>query len=160
MRVRKLSHCNLQKASDTVNHKILLDKLYHCVRGPAHLWFEPYLTDRKQKVKIDSVDSRLMKTSCGVPQGSILRPLLFLLYISDLRPLLFLLYISDLRPLLFLLYINDLRHATQKALVHHFADETNLIVSDRNLKNLRLTMNEELKSLYECLAQIDFHLML
>ena len=132
---------DLQKAFDTVNHKILLDKLYHYgVRGQARLWFEPYLTDRKQKVQIASIDSRLMKTSCGVPQGSILRPLLFLLYISDLR------------PLLFLLYINDLRHATQKSLVHHFADDTNLIVSDRNLKNLRLKMNEELKSLYEWLC--------
>ena len=120
---------DLQKAFDTVDHKILLDKLYHYrVRGQNHLWFESYLTDRKQKVKIASVDSRLMKISCGVPQGSILGPLLFLLY------------------------INDLRHATQKSLVHHFADDTNLIVSDRNLKNLRLKMNEELKSLYEWLC--------
>ena len=69
-----------------------------------------------------------MKISCGVPQGSILGPLLFLLY------------------------INYLRYDTHKSLVHHFADDTNLIVSDRNLKNLRLKMNEELKSLYEWLC--------
>ena len=69
-----------------------------------------------------------MKISCGVPQGSILGLLLFLLY------------------------INDLRFATQKSLVHHFADDTNLIVSDRNLKNLRFKMNEELKSLYQWLC--------
>ena len=119
---------DLQKAFDTVNHKILLDKLYHYgVRGQARLWFESFLTVRKQKVQIASVDSSLKKISCGVPQGSILGPLLFLLY------------------------INDFRHATQKSLVHHSADDTNLIVSDRSLKNLRLTMNEELKSLYEWL---------
>ena len=101
---------DLPKAFDTVNHKILLDKLYHYgVRGKAHLWFESY---RKQKVQIASVDSRLMKISCGVPQGSILGPLLFLLY------------------------TNDLRHATQKSLGHHFADDSNLIVSDRSLKIL------------------------
>ena len=120
---------DLQKAFDTVNHKLLLDKLYHYgVRGQAHLWFESYLTDRKKTVRIASVDSSLMKILCGVPQGSILGTLLFLLYIYDLR------------------------HATQTSLVHHFADDTNLIVSDRNLKNLRLKMNEELKSLYEWLC--------
>ena len=120
---------DLQKAFDTVNHKILLDKVYHYgVRGKAHLWFESYLTDRKQRVQTDSVDSRVMKISCGVPQGSILGPL---------------------SPLL---YINNLRHATQKSLVNHSADDTNLIASDRSLKNLRLTMNEELKSLYEWLC--------
>ena len=77
---------DLQKAFDTVNHKLLLDKLYHYgVRGQAHLWFESYLTDRKKTVRIASVDSSLMKILCGVPQGSILGTLLFLLYINDLR---------------------------------------------------------------------------
>ena len=129
---------DLQIAFDTVNHNILLDKLYHYgVRGQAHLWFESYLTDRKQKVQIASVDSRLMKISCDVPQGSILGPLLFLLY------------------------INDLRYATQKSLVHHFADDTSLIVADRSLKNLRLTMNEERKSLYEwlCANQLSLNVV-
>ena len=56
------------------------------------------------------------------------------------------------RTIIVLIYVNDLRHATQKSLVHHFADDTNLIASDRSLKNLRLTMIEELESLYEWLC--------
>jgi len=61
----------------TFNHKILLDKLYHYrVRGPAHLWFKSYLTDKKEMVQINSIDSNLNTILCGVPQGSILGPLL------------------------------------------------------------------------------------
>ena len=75
---------DLQKAFDTVNHNILLDKLYHYrVRGPGHLWFKSYLTDRKQMVLVKSIDLNLNTIICGVLQGSIQGPLLSLLYIND-----------------------------------------------------------------------------
>ena len=76
---------DLAKAFDTVDHRILLSKLQHCgIRGTAFQWFESYLSDRRQCVSIDGHDSGFAVIKCGVPQGSILGPILFLLYINDL----------------------------------------------------------------------------
>ena len=71
------------KAFDTVNHKILLDKMHHYgIRGTILLWFKDYLTDRHQQVTIDGVKSSIKTPILGVPQGSVLGPILFLIYIN------------------------------------------------------------------------------
>ena len=115
---------DLQKAFDTVDHQILLKKLDHYgIRGTANKWFESYLTNRKQFVTINGVDSDLKIMKYGVPQGSVLGPLLFLLYINDLHV--------------------AIKHCTTR----HFADDTNLLIKGKSLKKLKKYLNIDLKNL-------------
>ena len=77
---------DLEKAFDTVNHSILCDRLnYYGFRGKFNHLIKFYLTKRKQFVSINGYDSTNLDITCGVPQGSTLQPLLFLLYINDLQ---------------------------------------------------------------------------
>ena len=76
---------DLKKAFDTVDHNILIEKLEHYgVRNSSNNWFHNYLLDREQFVSINGTASETAKIVCGVPQGSVLGPILFLLYINDL----------------------------------------------------------------------------
>ena len=115
---------DLQKAFDTVNHEILLGKLAHYgFRGPINDWFRSYLTDRKQKVVINGFESECKSMLHGVPQGSVLGPILFLLYINDLH--------------------NCIKYCT----TYHFADDTNLLNICDNYKILQKSLNQDLKLL-------------
>ena len=115
---------DLQKAFDTVDHSILLSKLYHYgIRGASYQWFKSYLSDRKQFVSINGFNSSPLSVKCGVPQGSILGPLLFLIY------------------------INDLHQSIKTSTVHHFADDTNILHINKSYKKLCLNINHDLTCL-------------
>ena len=115
---------DLAKAFDTVNHSILLTKLYNYgIRGVAHNWFTNYLNNRYQYVCLNNTHSDRLPVTCGVPQGSILGPLLFLLYINDLNT------VSKLLTLIM------------------FADDTNIFISGRNSDDLTTIANSELKEI-------------
>ena len=96
------THCagvfiNLKKAFDTVDHNILLNKIkYYGIRGIANEWLGNYLSSRKQYVASGEHSSTLQDIACGVPQGSVLGPMLFLLYINNLCNLVkFILFADD-----------------------------------------------------------------
>jgi hypothetical protein len=76
---------DFNKAFDTVNHQILLNKLFHYgIRGTALKWFTSYLSGRKQFISFDGAKSSESTLVCGVHQGLILGPLLFLIYVNDM----------------------------------------------------------------------------
>ena len=112
---------DLSKAFDTVNHEILLKKLEHYgIRGNCLKWFENYLHERTQILKFRDHKSSKMTISSGVPQCSILGPLLFLLY------------------------INDIENCSEIISFVMYADDTNAFYSDKCLKSLMHVMQKEM----------------
>ena len=94
---------DLKKAFDTVNHRILLENLEHYgIRGVVLDWFKSYLENRKQYVTVNGHCSETLNIICGVPQGSVLGPLLFLIYINDLT--------NVSKVLKFHLFADDTKH--------------------------------------------------
>ena len=116
---------DLRKAFDTVNHDILLMKLRHYgIRNNMLSLFKSYPTDRKQFVSFNGQNSETLETNCGVPQGSVLGPLLFLLY------------------------INDLPNISKALNFYLFADDTNIYYESKSLIDMEKTINKELSKLY------------
>ena len=114
----------LKKAFDTVDHLILLRNLEHYgVRGIINDWFSTYLLDRIQTTQIGSGISNKDQMLTGVPQGSVLGPLLFLIYVNDIYKL------------------------SNKLTFYLFADDTNLLYADKNLKSLENIVNIELSKI-------------
>jgi hypothetical protein len=115
---------DLSKAFDSVNHSILLNKLDHYgINGIAKDWFASYLSSRMQLVSLSAINSDVMNISCGVPQGSVLGPTLFLIY------------------------INDFHNSSSLFDFHLFADDANLFYRNNSIQGLEAQINIELANI-------------
>ena len=117
---------DLENTFDTVSHHILLEKLDHYgIRGISNDWFRPYLSNRSQFVSINGVNSDYKTIKYGVPQG------------------------SALGLLLFLIFINDLNIAIKHSEIFHFADDACLLNIKDSVKQINKVVNKDLKFLVQ-----------
>lgn len=115
---------DLSKAFDTVDHEILLEKLfYYGINGIEHNWFKSYLSNRNQFVYLNDCSSDLLPINCGVPQGSILGPILFLRYVNDAQVIMKSIHLVK------------------------YADDMNLLHKNKDVKTLISELSAELSSL-------------
>ena len=120
---------DLAKAFDTVDHNILLQKFdFYGLDQDTLSWFYSYLSDRKQRCFVNGVLSDSANITCGVPQGSVLGPLLFLLY------------------------INDLPYCLKQSTTRMFADDTNISVTGTCFKDVQAPVNSNLEIVKEWLT--------
>ncbi len=125
---------DLSKAFDTLDHKMLLEKLKHYgITGVAYKLMESYIINRKQYVEIDGTKSELLNITTGVPQGSILGPLLFIIYINDIATS------SNLFD--FIIYADDTNLSTTLA----------IIVRNTNNTDVETYINKELAGINDWL---------
>ncbi len=123
-------YLDLKKAFDTVDPDILLQKLFAIgIQETEFQWFKCYFANRSQSVSVNGASSSTLPIECGVPQGSILGPLLFTLY------------------------INDLPEVTKHSKVVLYADDTALFVSSKNLAEIQTKLSEDLDSVSRWLAE-------
>ena len=120
---------DLKKAFDCVDHNILTKKLmkFGCI-GNTLNWFKSYLTNRKQMCKVNQTTSKCQTISCGVPLG------------------------SNLGPILFLLYVNDLPNCLKSTSASMFADDTNLTASGNTITELHNKLNNDLENIHQMVA--------
>ena len=119
---------DLKKAFDTIDHGILLSKLeLYGITGSALSMIRSYLSDRNKKCQLGDLVSTERRVTCGIPQGSILGPLFFLVY------------------------INDLPECLNQATPRLFADDTNLTVAGESIQEIELNMNSDLACINEWL---------
>ena len=117
---------DVQKAFDSVDHSILCNKLFYM--GIQSDWFKSYLSGRRQIVSVNECNSSPLDITCGVPQGSILGPLLYLCYVNDMS-------IS----------------VSQKCTLLLYADDSILLISDKDPKIISEQLGKELESCYDWL---------
>ena len=126
---------NLKKAFDTVDHEILISKLAkYGITGNENNSFQSYLTNRSQYCSIDSQVSDFMEIECGIPQG------------------------SCLRKLLFIIYLNYFEHSLQHSRANIYADDTKIIISSNNQAELRETAQADLSNIAEWIRINILHL--
>lgn len=114
---------DLKKAFDTVDHTILLSKLFeYGIRGNAYEWFRSYLDNRNQQCFVNGSLSNSQILTCGIPQGTILGPLLFILY------------------------INDLPNCLSNSVARMYADDTHLTFASNNIETINDVMNHDLSN--------------
>ena len=128
---------DLRKAFDTVNHDILLQKLsFYGIKGKNNQWFRSYLSDRIQVCSVFNNQSEPSRVTCGVPQGSILGPLLFILY------------------------VNDMPACFTKSEVNIYADDTAFYYCDFNVCNVKAVLQAEFISVsgWLCANKLSLHI--